>query len=270
MNKQIQAVIFDWAGTTIDYGCFAPVQVFIAIFRKRNVEITNDEAREPMGLLKIDHIRAILSMERVHQTWVEAHGEAPGEEDIQELYHDFEKMLFRILDEFAQPIPGVIDVVNTLKDSGIKIGSTTGYTSDMIDIISKEAKKQGYVPDAVVTSSDVPAGRPAPWMCYQNAMKLNVYPLSQMVKAGDTASDMEEGRNAGMWTVGIVKGSSTLGFLQEEIEEMDKALLHTRIEDAKQTLFDSGAHFVIEEIHELPSLIQTMNQMMNKEESFHV
>lgn len=49
---KIEAVIFDWAGTTVDYGCFAPLEVFMKIFQKRGVEITAEEARKPMGLLK--------------------------------------------------------------------------------------------------------------------------------------------------------------------------------------------------------------------------
>ncbi len=59
---KIEAVIFDWAGTTVDYGCFAPLEVFIKIFRKRGVKITDEEARKPMGLLKIDHVRALTEI----------------------------------------------------------------------------------------------------------------------------------------------------------------------------------------------------------------
>ncbi len=49
---KIGSSYFDWAGTTVDYGCFAPLEVFMKIFQKRGVEITAAEARKPMGLLK--------------------------------------------------------------------------------------------------------------------------------------------------------------------------------------------------------------------------
>jgi beta-phosphoglucomutase-like phosphatase (HAD superfamily) len=59
MNKvnanKIKAVIFDWAGTTVDYGSFAPVKGFVDGFKSIGFDITNEMAREPMGLLKIDH-----------------------------------------------------------------------------------------------------------------------------------------------------------------------------------------------------------------------
>ena len=55
----IKAVIFDWAGTTVDYGCFAPVQAFMETFKAAGVEPTMEETRKPMGMLKIDHIRTM-------------------------------------------------------------------------------------------------------------------------------------------------------------------------------------------------------------------
>lgn len=60
-----EAVIFDWAGTTVDYGCFAPVQAFIDAFKASGIEPTVEEVRGPMGMLKIDHIRTMLKGERI-------------------------------------------------------------------------------------------------------------------------------------------------------------------------------------------------------------
>ena len=50
-----QLVIFDWAGTTVDYGCFAPVNAFALAFQKFGVTPTVEEIRAPMGMLKRDH-----------------------------------------------------------------------------------------------------------------------------------------------------------------------------------------------------------------------
>ena len=64
--KQITCVIMDWAGTAVDYGCFAPLNAFLKVFaEEKGIDITYRQAREPMGLLKIDHIKAILSMPEV-------------------------------------------------------------------------------------------------------------------------------------------------------------------------------------------------------------
>ncbi|WP_242142495.1 MULTISPECIES: phosphonoacetaldehyde hydrolase [unclassified Bacillus cereus group] len=253
---KIEAVIFDWAGTTVDYGCFAPLEVFMEIFKNRGVMITAEEARKPMGLLKIDHVRALAEMPRIRGEWERVFGQLPTEADVQEMYTEFEEILFSILPRYATPISGVKDVVAYLRSRGMKIGSTTGYTREMMDIVAREAKAQGYEPDYLVTPDDVPAGRPYPWMCYQNAMQLHVYPMKHMMKVGDTISDMKEGRNAGMWTVGIILGSSELGLTEKEVESMDLVELQERMEVVRNRFIESGAHYVIETMKELPQVIE--------------
>lgn len=193
MNK-VEAVVFDWAGTTIDYGCFAPLEVFLEIFRKQGVEITVDEARGPMGMLKIEHIRALLNQTRIRTEWERVKGSEPTEADVHALNDAFEENLFETLPHFTTPIPGVIELVASLRNKGIKIGATTGYTKAMMDIVAPQAAEQGYAPDCYFTADDVKAGRPYPWMCYRNAEALGVYPMDKMMKVGDTATDMKEGK----------------------------------------------------------------------------
>lgn len=258
----IRAVVLDWAGTMVDYGCFAPLAVFLQVFEKRGIELTVEEAREPMGMLKRDHIRALLDMERVAALWQEKYGRMPDERDVDELYADFEPLLMETLHEYATPMPGAVDLANRLRAKGIKIGSTTGYTRQMMDVVAAASKEQGYAPDALVTPSDVPAGRPYPWMCFQNAMQLDCYPLSAMVKVGDTASDMKEGRNAGMWTVGVLKGGSELGLSQEEVRLLPQEVLHEKISRAAERLREAGAHYVIEEIGRLDEALAKIEKRL--------
>lgn len=151
MNNKIEAVIFDWAGTTVDYGCFAPVEVFLEVFRNRNVAITLEEARGPMGMLKIDHIRALTQVPRIADAWKKVYGKYPDEKDVHDMYAEFEPSLLKILPNYATPIPGVLDTVSKLREMGLKIGSTTGYTNSMMEIVTVEAKKQGYYPDSMFT-----------------------------------------------------------------------------------------------------------------------
>src|SRR5699024_2033792 len=150
------AVIFDWAGTTVDYGCFAPLDVFIEVFKKRGIEVKTEEARKPMGLIKWQHIREMCNMERISNLWKNKFGTLPSDSDVDDLYADFEPMLVTILPHYCNPVPGAVEVVNRLKEDGIKIGSTTGYTAEMMTIVAPEAKKKGYVPDSIVTAEDVP------------------------------------------------------------------------------------------------------------------
>ncbi|MCO0598077.1 phosphonoacetaldehyde hydrolase [Peribacillus butanolivorans] len=269
LNGKVQAVIFDWAGTTVDYGCFAPVQVFVEVFSIRGIDITIEEARKPMGLLKIDHIRELLKMTRISNLWVTAFGKEPNEKDVNALYRDFEDLLFKVLQNYAKPVPGLIELVSSLRQQGIKIGSTTGYTREMIDVVAGEAKKWGYQPDSIVASSEVPTGRPDPWMCFQTAINLQVYPLSKIVKVGDTISDIKEGIHAGMWTVGVLKGGSEIGLSEQEINEMDPYELKKRMKNAENRFLNAGADFVIDEIGDLLEIIDRINyRLTEKKDAF--
>ena len=60
MKRKLEAVIFDWAGTTVDHGSLAPVRVLVQMFAAHGVPISNAQARRDMGLLKRDHIDRIL------------------------------------------------------------------------------------------------------------------------------------------------------------------------------------------------------------------
>ena len=265
-GNKINAVVFDWAGTTVDYGCFAPLNVFVEIFRKRGIEVTMEEARKPMGKLKIDHIREMCEMERIAKIWKEKFGQLPTEEDVNTLYAEFEPMLFETLDNYSTPVPNLIQVVENLRNNGLKIGSTSGYTKEMMDVVALNAAAQGYAPDYVITASEVPQGRPYPWMCYENAKVLNVYPMKSMVKVGDTISDIKEGINAGMWAVGIIKGSSELGLTEEEVNNMPKEELEAKMEVVKARYKETGAHFVIDSMGELEKALIAIEEVMEKEE----
>ena len=116
MNK-VEGVIFDWAGTTVDFGCFAPVNVFIDIFKNAGIEVTMEEARAPMGMLKIDHIRAMLSMPRISNLWEDQYGRAFTEQDVENLYAEFEPALLSSLKEYTDPIPEVVETVAIIKKS---------------------------------------------------------------------------------------------------------------------------------------------------------
>jgi phosphonoacetaldehyde hydrolase len=251
----IKAVILDWAGTSVDYGSFAPAAVFVRLFERRGIKITQEDARSGMGLMKKDHLRKILSIPSVAQAWEGGHAEEPSQAEVEDLFKDFIRLQVSVLKEYAQPIPGLLDVIDELRARSIRIGSTTGYIRAMMDILAPEAKQYGYEPDCIVCPDEVPAGRPFPWMCYQNAMQMGVYPLVAMVKVGDTLPDIEEGLNAGMWTVGVSLTGNLMGLSEEEVNALSKSEKEEASERIELQLHEAGAHFVIEGIWDLPKVL---------------
>lgn len=256
----LRAVILDWAGTAVDYGSFAPTAVFLRLFESQGVKISVEDARSGMGLMKKDHLRAIFSLPSVAQAWQAVHGASPAESDIEQMFRDFVPLQLSVLKDYAEPIPGLLETVKDCHRRGIKIGSTTGYLRAMMEILAPEAAARGYRPDSLVCPDEVPSGRPAPWMCYQNAMNLGVYPPAALVKVGDTPVDIEEGLNAGFWTVGVTLTGSLTGLSETEVNALlppQRAAAHER---AAEPLYAAGAHYVIEGVWELPSVLEQIQK----------
>lgn len=243
----VTAVIFDWAGTVVDHGCRAPVAAIQEVFAKAGVPVEVADVRLSMGLAKRDHIREILALPNVAEAWQAARGATPGDEEAEELYFDFLPIQTACLADYSHLIAGVPEAAEGLRSRGIMIGSTTGYTREMMSLLVDYAREQGFTPDCVVCPEDVPGGgRPEPWMCYLNAIRLEVRPLWSMVKIGDTPSDIEEGVNAGMWTVGITRTGNEAGLTEEEWEALSEEERAEVIERAEKRLTEAGAHYLIE------------------------
>ena len=263
MNNSVKGIIFDWAGTTVDFGCFAPLNVFVEIFKRKGISITVEEARKPMGMLKKDHIRAILSMPRISKLWQEEKGREFATIDVDDLYADFEPSLMEILHQYTGVIDGVLPVMDELRKRNIKIGSTTGYTKEMMKIVKQGAAKRGYSPDCIVTADDTGYGRPHPYMIFKNMQLLGIYPPKSAVKVGDTISDIKEGVNAGVWSVGIIVGSSEMGLTENEYDSMSSEEKKDICSRVRNKFMSAGADCVINEISELPALIDKINDLQN-------
>ncbi|MFY9153461.1 MAG: phosphonoacetaldehyde hydrolase [Prolixibacteraceae bacterium] len=258
--KNIKGVIFDWAGTIIDFGCIAPAQVFIEVFRRKEIILSMSEARIPMGLAKKDHVRELFRIDTIQKQWIAEYGRTPSETDVEEIYAELEPALAAIVKDFCKPVPGAIELINSLKSQGIKVGTTTGYVEDMMNNILPHTSTAGLLPDSVVSSSEVSAGRPAPWMIYLNCEIMNVYPLSQMVKIGDTVADIQEGINAGMWTIGLTKSGNELGLTPEEAEKADPVWMMEQIARAGKKLLNAGADYVAEGVWDCGHILEEIDR----------
>jgi phosphonoacetaldehyde hydrolase len=256
----LQAVILDWAGTTVDYGSFAPTAVFLRLFASRGIPVTPAQVRTPMGLNKKDHLRAITQLPEVVQAWQAEYGRPCKEIDIEAMYAEFVPMQMACLTEYAEPIPGVFEAVAAFRRLGLKIGSTTGYTRDMMKVLVPEAARRGYEPDTWVCPEDVPAGRPYPWMIYLNSIRLQSYPLAGLVKIGDTVVDIEEGLNAGTWTIGLAISGNAMGMTREAVQALPKAELEQKRMAIAAEFHRVGAHFVVDDIWETPPVLEEIQR----------
>ncbi len=253
---RIKAVILDWAGTTVDYGSRAPTLAFRQVFKREGVAINDEEARLPMGMSKRDHIAAIAAMPRVAKAWKKKLGREIGKDDIDRMYAQFTPIQKELLAKHSEVIPGVVEAIQQCREWGLKIGSTTGYSRELMAIVAPLAAAQGYSPDVIVCSDDVAEGRPSPQMNIRAAELLGVSPLSNILVLDDTEVGCQAGKHSGCITVGVAKTGNMLGMSLEEIEEEDEEEIEDALIDVDWPMREAGANYVIPSVADLPDLIQ--------------
>jgi phosphonoacetaldehyde hydrolase len=263
-KTEVLAVVMDWAGTTIDHLSTAPAQVFINVFKRQGITVGEIQARGPMGTAKRDHIATVLAIPSVASQWQAKHGRASTDQDINQIYHDFLPLQKEILSDYSTLIPGAREAVQSLREKGLRIGSTTGYTKDLMSVVLPLARQQGYDPDVTVCSDEVIAGRPGPWQLYEVARQMNCYPLSQFVKVDDTSVGITAGINAGCWTVAVSATGNEMRVAQLKSPNASKQQLLKSIEDKFKSF---GAHYVIESIVGLPAVVADINSRLARGES---
>lgn len=255
----LQAAVLDWAGTAVDYGCFAPTMVFVEGFQAHGVDVTVKEARTPMGLYKRDHIAAVMNMPPVTDRWIAQHGTAPTDDDVETIFQEFIPRQLATIENHNTLIPSAVDAITAMRQRGLKIGSSTGYTAQMMAKVTPAAAEQGYTPDCLVTSDQVSKGRPAPWLIYRNMEQLSVYPAASVVKIGDTVADIEAGLNAGTWTVGIALTGNEMGLSHQDVEALSDAERQSKLAPIYDKLYRAGAHYVVDALADAPPIIDAIN-----------
>lgn len=257
--KKIEAVIFDWAGTLVDYGCMASAITYKEIFKEYGVTLKNQDVRNGMGLDKVDHVRKILSIDHVAEQWLKNTGMEPNEGDVREINRKFEKGIINNFEKYTEPKEYVKVTIDQLRMQGIRIGSTTSYTHEMADVLMKLTKKNDILIDLVINSQDTNGlGRPYPYMIFKNMERLGISSVKNVVKVGDTVNDIKEGVNAGVYSIGITDGSSEMGLSYDEFEALSEAEKEERRNVVRERFKRAGAFYVMNNVKSLPYIINAI------------
>jgi len=254
----LKAVIFDWAGTVVDYGSRAPMGAFVEVFRRFGVPLTIEQARGPMGLPKRDHIAALGRLAHVPGAWNEANGTDWAEAAIDAIYAVFVPMNADVVLDYADLIPGAAETAAALRARGLKIGSTTGHTREIMEPLLPRAAEQGFTADSLVCAGDLPFGRPTPLNIYRTFLDLAVWPAHASIKVDDTVPGIAEGRSAGTWTVGITLSGNGVGLSQEEVLALSNEERAARIERAAAPLKAAGADYIIDSVADLLPVVEAI------------
>jgi phosphonoacetaldehyde hydrolase len=263
MSYPVKAVVFDWAGTMVDFGCMAPVEALIEVFAVEGVLISDAEARHDMGKAKHDHLTAIMANPAVAARWQARKGTCAAQADIERIYQNLVPAMTAAAARASVLIPGAAETAAALASLGVRIGSGTGYTREMMAEILANAARQGYAPEVVVCAGETPSGRPAPLMTWKALIALDAWPARACIKVDDSAVGIEEGRHAGCWTVGLSASGNGVGMTRESLLALSPEERQAKIIAAEAVLHQAGADFVIEDVSQLMPVVHEIAQRIS-------
>lgn len=262
-NGRLKAAILDWDGTIVDHGSCASLLAVIELFRRHGVQVDVLQVRATMGLGQRTQLETICDIDQVALQWEQIYGIYPTQRDIYNLYRELIRLQPSGLNEFSQPINGALEAIRVLRDMKMQICTTTSYTTEMQRILAAEAGRNGFEPKISICTDHVHAGRPHPWMCFKAALELQTYPMESMVKVGDTIPDIEEGLNAGMWTIAIARTGNEVGLNDSDLEMLSEKERNARIIKAREKLSRGGAHYVVDSMEDVPQVVEEINRRLS-------
>ncbi len=256
---KIRGVVFDWAGTIIDFGSLAPMGAFVKLFANHGVQISIAQARIPMGLPKLAHIEALGALPDIARQWEQSKGGPFTAGDAAALLREFEPMSALAAMENKDFIPGFLDTYRWLQANQMRVATTTGYTRKIMAPLIAHAESQGFVPELVICCDDVTHSRPHPMGMERCMDRMGLTgQASFVVKVDDTVPGLQEAFNAGCWTVGVAASGNALGWSWEQWVRASDDERAPAVALAHRTLLEAGAHVVVDSVANLPTALQAI------------
>ena len=255
---KVSACIFDLGGTIVDRYSIIPLKSLIQTFKHHNINISNDLIFRDISMDKKIHIGNILEDKYVYMNWFKQYKRNPEYDDVLKLYETFKTIQLEKSHKI-DIIPETYNAFEYLKKNNIKIGCTTDLNKNNAGIISRVLNTNICKLDNIVSSTCVEKSRPHPNMIYKNMVDLSIVDPRTIIKIDDTNIGIKEGKNAGLWTIGVARWSSYMNVLPENYNNMNDIVIRERLEKSKEKLKQSRPDFIIETLDELPNIIETIN-----------
>ena len=223
----IKLVVFDLAGTTVDDDINGLPLVTVSMqeaFRKSGHTLEPLSVNDVRGMEKREAIRTLLA--KISDTC--------DPSLVDSIFSDFKASLDQNLNKLRCEIPGTTTVFQQLNKQNIRIGIGSGFPQKVVNNIVKALNWTNIV-DFVSSAEMEGHGRPHPCLINSAMKKFSITDARQVIKVGDTKLDIQEGKNAGCWTVAVLTGTQ-----------------------GKEKLVDEDPDFIIDSVVDLPRVIQTI------------
>jgi phosphonatase-like hydrolase len=204
--SRIRLVVFDIAGTIIeDRG--EVIRAFANALMENGIPIVEDELRRWKGASKREVIRHFVK---------QAGTMGDIDQKVESSYRRFRSELEGFYSEKVVPIGGAVETFRWCRDHNILMATTTGFYREISDLILRQTGWHEFS-SANISSSDVPQGRPAPYMIFRAMEATGVQNVKEVVNVGDTPLDLQSGSNAGLaGVVGVLTGAHNRESMQRE------------------------------------------------------
>jgi phosphonoacetaldehyde hydrolase len=259
----LNSVILGLSGTIADPYSLAPTKALRHTFAVDDVPITWEEARIPDVRYHSENIKEVLYQSQVYRRWCDIKLSPPDQSTCIRLFDRYMKILPQYLQEYNQIIPGSQHTIQLLQNSyQMRVGIVSDLDSKYMDTMNDEIQKQGICADAYAgNQDDTPIS--TPFKLYKLLTQLDVCPIQSVVKVSSTVSGIQEGLQAGCWTVAVTRYCNYLGIntynANDSLTDPDIQQKNTK---AINKFVDIGAHYVIDTINDLPSVIDDINERL--------
>jgi phosphonoacetaldehyde hydrolase len=258
----IRGVIFDLGGTLIDKYSLSPLVNLSKAFRQRNVVIPNKLIGKDMGLKKIEHIYSIAQTDTFKSQFRKHYGRYHNDSDLHDIYTIFCANQRESLNNEVTILPETVSAIQTLRDRNIKVGITTGFNREQMDLCIRILNRHSIYPDAAVSSTCIPgARRPEPLMIYGNMKQMGIDNPKEIIKVDDTVIGLKEGINAECLTCGVARWSVNMRVYDQDdayLLETDSKEFHKRLHQTRSVLLHSGSTYIINNLTTLKDCLPSM------------
>jgi phosphonoacetaldehyde hydrolase len=263
MSSIIKACVFDLGGTIVDRYSVSPFFSLKRAFLKNNIKISDRVILKDMGMSKSELIGKILCDNYVQRNWFNEYGKFPDSNDADMIYEDF-KIEQNKESKVINILPETKRTFEYLKERDVKIGITTGYDKDNMDLILSRMEDEGLYVDGAVSSTCLLRSRPHPDMINKLKEDFKIENNYQIVKFDDTPIGIREANNGDYWSVGVVKWSTLMEITEPE-DVMGAGLMASdeykkRLMNARKTLIDSDADYVIHDLTEINCVFREVHK----------
>lgn len=261
----IKACIFDLGGTIVDKYSLSPLLSLQKAFSLKKLYVPNKIIIKDMGKHKFEHIRELCNVNLINTQFRIHNDRDISSVDMESIFNDFNDIQTQHMKLYLNIIPETYIIMKYLQENDIKVGITTGFNKNQMNIAVDKLKYNHIKIDSNV-SSDY-AYRPLPYMIKSNMNNLQIDDPKQVIKIDDTCVGIQEGINAGCYTVGVARWSVNMdmfsldtltkeAFTEGNINHTD--IINHKLIESRRRLKEAGADFVIDTLDELPSIIKTI------------